>query len=190
MIEVGTKDKVFIALVLPAALLWAFLHYVRTPAVKARDALAAEHGRLPDPMTFPIERRGLQERVAEAERALAAERALPPVETAVRGNPEATLAERQNAVFSVFSGNGVRIDSVDAAEAQEPDAAPASAGTALRAAGTRPEPAMRRFSATAGYSAFAAALGEFCADKSPVVPVCVSMTSDDGLCKWEFSLWL
>lgn len=190
MIEVGTKDKIFIALVLPAALLWAFLHYGRTPAVKTRDALAAEHGRLPDPMTFPIERRNLQERVAEAEKALVAERARPPVEAAVRGDPNATLAERQNAVFSVFSGNGVRVVSVDGQESDETDAALSAAGTALRDAGTRPEPSMRRLSATGGYSAFSAALGAFCADKSPVVPARVTMTSDGRLCKWEFSLWL
>lgn len=189
MIEVRTKDRIFIALVLPAALFWAHFHYVRTPAAKTRDALSAEYARLPDPMVFPIERRNLAARVAETEAALAAERARRPVESAVRGDPRTALAQRQDAVFSAFSGNGVRIVSADAEES-EADAALSTAGTLLRDTGTRPNPAVRRFSATAGYSAFAAALGALCVDKAPVVPMGVTMTVDGRICRWEFSLWL
>lgn len=192
MIEVGTKDKIFVALALPLAVFAGFVFFVRAPAVKTQTALAEERRRLPDPDLFPIERRNLANRVTETEKELAAARARKPVAAAVVGDVAASVADRQDAVFAALSQRGARLVRVAAGEGTNAGAARDAdrAARALRDTGIRPEPVERRFVVEAAYPDFVAALEMFISTRAPVVPAAVSMTTQAGVCRWEFTLWL
>lgn len=192
MIEVGTKDKIFVALALPLAVFAGFVFFVRSPAVKTRTALTEERQRLPDPDLFPIERRNLANRVTETEKELAAARARKPVAAAVTGDAAASVADRQDAVFAALSQQGVRLVRVAAGEGTDPGVAGEvdRAARALRETGVRPEPVERRFVVEAAYPDFVAALEAFVSMRAPVVPAAVSMTTQGRVCRWEFTLWL
>lgn len=192
MIEVGTKDKIFVALALPLAVFAGFVFFVRAPAVKTQTALAEERRRLPDPDLFPIERRNLANRVTETEKELAVARARKPVAAAVVGDVAASVADRQDAVFAALSQRGARLVRVAAGEGTNAGAAGDAdrAARALRDTGIRPEPVERRFVVEAAYPDFVAALETFISTRAPVVPTAVSMTTQAGVCRWEFTLWL
>lgn len=184
MIEVGKKDRLFVAVALPLALLAGHFYFVRGPLVRERAALAAERARLPDPDMFSVERRTLQTKVAEAEKGLSAARAEKPPESAVRGRPDDSEAARQQAVVDALRAKGVRIAKV------EPVEGCGSGGDVLRATGVRPEPVVRRIGLEASYPALVEALGEFEARRLAVVPETLSMTSGGTSCRWEVTLWL
>lgn len=183
MIEIRAKDKVFVAVVLPLALLGCYFGLVRQPLAKERAARLAERAGLPDPDMFPTERRALQGRVAEAEKDLAAAKAEKPAESAVRGAKEDSEAARQQAVFDVLRRQGVRI--VKAA----PVEAAGLCADVLRATGVRPEPAASRLVLEAPYPALLEALRACEAARLAVVPAAWSMTPGDAHCRWEVTLW-
>lgn len=184
MIQVGTRDRVFVAVALPLALLAGYFYFVRQPLEKDRTALAAERARLPDPDMFPAERRQLRDRVAEAERDLAAAQAEKSPEAAVRGAADESEAARQQAVFDVLHAHGVRV-----VKSEPVDAAGVCADT-LRATGVRPEPVARRLALEAAYPALLEALKAIEAARLAVVPGGWRMTPGEVACRWEVTVWL
>ena len=183
MIEIGKRDRIFVAVVLPLALLGGYLHFVRQPLAKARGTLAAERAQLPDPDMFPRERRALAGRVAEAERRVEAERKAPAPEPAVRGTDGESEAARQQAVFDALHAKGVRIVSSEAAEAE------GVCADALRATGIRPNPVARRLRLESGYAEMLGALKEIGDRRLAVIPAKWSMTPSGATCRWELTLW-
>ena len=183
MIEVRTKDRIFVAVALPLALLGCYLHFVRGPLATSRTALAAERARLPDPDMFPQERRALSARVDAAARELAAARAEPPPELTVRGRPADSEGVRLQAVFDALQRGGVRVVRA------EPVEAAGRAADVLRATGVRPEPAARRVVLEADYPALVGALLACEAGRLAVVAGALSLASGETTCRWEVTLW-
>lgn len=183
MIEIRKRDRIFVAVVLPLALLGGYLHFVRQPLAKARESLAAERARLPDPDMFPTERRALADRVAAAERRVEAERKTTPPEPAVFGTAGESEAVRQQAVFDALHAKGVRIVSSEAAEAE------GVCADVLRATGIRPTPVARRLRLEAGYAEMLAALEEIGSRRLAAIPAKWSMTPSGATCRWELTLW-
>lgn len=188
---VRTKDKVFLAVLVPVALVAAFLWFERMPTSKRLGALRAEQARLPDADLFPSERRQLEGRLAEAEKALAAARAEKPAELAVKGDAGTTMAARQDAALAAFTAKGARIVRVEpAASGRDATREMSRGGAVLEGTGIRPVPEARTFVMEAAYGAFVGALRCFSAAKAPVVPEGVSLTVEGKKCRWEVTLWL
>lgn len=183
MIEIRAKDRIFVALVLPLALLGCHWFLVRQPLVKERAALLSTRAGLPDPDMFPSERRLLQGRLAEAEKDLAAARAEKPPEVQVRGTKDDSEILRLQAVVDVFRTAGARLVK------SEPVDPAGTCADVLRATGVRPEPAARRLLLDAAYPAFVEALGRFEKERLAVVPAAWSMVPGETLCRWEVTLW-
>lgn len=184
MIQVGPRDRIFVAVVAPLALLTGYVYFVRQPLDRERRALAAEQARLPDPDMFPSERRPLRDRVTAAEKALADVRAEKVPEAEVRGRVADSEAARQQAVFDVFHAHGVRV-----AKAEPVEATGVCADT-LRATGVRPAPVARRFALEASYPALVAALKALETARLAVIPGRWMMTPAETACRWEVTLWL
>ncbi len=190
MMQVRTKDKIFLGVVAPLALLGAYFHFVRRPAVAQVAALKAEPQRLPDVEMFPAERRQLRKRVEEAEAALAAERGEAPRATSVKGDPAAAVAERQDAVLRLFTAAGVSVIHVEP-EALKGRMQEASRGCAvLSATGRCAAPEARRFVVEADYTAFQKAFQALAAEQMPVIPEALSLRVGARTCRWEMLLWL
>lgn len=185
MLKVTTKDKIFVQVALPIALLAAFVWFLRNPAVAERNRLAEEYARLPDPAVFPQLEKVLERRVSEAETSLAAARAEEIPASSVKGDPSTGSSERQCMVLDLFKKAGTSILAV------EPDVRELGrGGETLRSTGMRPSPEAWKFRVEAGYSAVLFALREMSNAKMPVVPVSVKMDVVDVGCKWEVALWL
>jgi hypothetical protein len=191
MTRIRTKDKIFLAVAVPLAVCAAYLHFWRMPVAKKVAALAAEERRLPCADDFPHERRALESRVAEAERELERVRAEKAPEGAVKGYADAGVAERQGCALAAFAKHGARVLRVEPM-AESADGWGARGGDVLRATALRPVPEAMRFTVEAPYPDFAAALGEFAAARSPVVPEAVNMVraGTGTKCRWEVALWL
>ncbi len=190
MMQVRTKDKIFLGVVVPLVLLGAYFHFVRRPAAAQVAALKAEHRRLPDVEMFPAERRQLLKRVEEAEAALAAERGEKPPATSVKGDPAAAVAARQDAVLRLFTAAGVSVIHVEPQAAGEAAQEASRALAVLSATGRCPAPEARRFVVEADYTAFQKALGAFAAEQMPVIPEALSLRVGARTCRWEMLLWL
>lgn len=188
---VRTKDKVFLAVLVPVALVTAFVWFERMPTARRLKALRAERARLPDPDLFPAERRQLEGRLAEAEKALAAAQEEKPPALAVRGEAGTTVAARQDAALAAFTAQGARVVRVEPVLAEREAEDGASRGAAvLEGTGIRPTPEARTFVMEAGYGAFVGALGSFAATRAPVIPEKVSLAVEGKTGRWEVTLWL
>jgi len=188
MMEIRTKDKVFLAVVVPLALIAAYVGLVAMPTGKRIAVLREQHRTLPDVDMFPAEKRTLERKAAEVEQELAAERAVKPSELSVKGDPAATVAARQDAALAKFTAAGVRVLKVQPlAEGENSDARGRSV---LAATGRCPAPEARVFTVEADYSAFAAALAAFAKDQVAVVPESISLRAGGRTCRWEVTLWL
>lgn len=185
MIEVRTKDKIFLAVLVPLALVACHFHFLRAPEARRLAVLRTEQARLPDIEQFPAERRRLEKRLLDARAALDAARAEKPPEAAVRGSAEETVAARHGAAVRTFAEAGLRVVRVETVSGG------ASRGDAvLQGTGVRPAPAARRFVLEGDYGAFLAALGAWMEAKAAVVPESVSMEGGAQTCRWEVTLWL
>lgn len=189
MIQVRTKDKIFLAVALPLALLAAYVWLVRQPLATRTAALAAEQRNLPDEDSFPAEKRRLQRRLADAEAELAAEKAEKSPEVAVKGDPESTAAARQDAVLAVFTSAGAKVLHVQPPQAETPPE-DVRGDAVLRATGRCPAPEMRQFMLEADYAVVTSVLKTFADRQTPVVPESVSLNVDGRTCRWEMTLWL
>ncbi len=184
MVQVRTKDKVFVAVLLPLVLAGCFFYFLRQPAVRERNALDAECQSLPDPEMFPLERRRLETRVQEERQALEAVKAEPRPETAVTGNPDETEAARHDKVLELLRAKDVRVVKSELVNKG------GRGGDVLHATGLRPNPVARRLSLESPYAVMVDVLSEFEKRKMAVVPEACSLEAGEGLCKWEVTLWL
>lgn len=189
MMQVRKKDKVFLAVTLPLVLLWGYCDFVRKPLVRRFEALKAEQRQLPDETMFPTERRQLQKRLAEAEAALAQEKAEKPPEMKVAGEPAALAATRQDAVLAALMKAGAKVVRVQPM-AGETAGEDRRGEAVLQATGRCAEPEARRFTVEADYATFLSALGEFSSARMAVIPESVSLRVGSRTCRWEMVLWL
>lgn len=182
MIQVGKKDKIFVAVLIPVLVFVAFLYYVREPAVKQRAEMKARIAQLPEPSMFPMLERRLKEKVAEAEVELKKTKDEKPPAPKVVANKDDSIAARRETLFDTFRKKGAEIKSV------EPIEAASISGDALKATGCRPAPAIVRVSLEAEYPAITGCLKEIEEKKMAVIVEAVEMSVNDK-CRWEILLW-
>lgn len=189
MMQVRKKDKIFLAVILPLVLLWGYFDFVRKPLVRRFEALKTEQRQLPDEAMFPTEKRQLQKRLAEAEAALAQEKAEKPPALKVTGEPTALAATRQDAVLAALTKAGAKIVRVEPV-AGEKTSEDRRGDAVLRATERCAAPEARRFVVEADYATFVSALGAFTAARMAVIPESISLRAGSRTCRWEMVLWL
>ena len=169
MTEIRAKDKVFLAIAVPAAVAALYWFGWRADASKRVDALRERQAALVAQEDFDDEMARARRQAAEARDELAAERSMPAPAAKVRGDAAESEAERGRAVVETFRAAGLKIVRSELA-----DSKPAAAGV-LRTTGLRPSPVVRRWTLDGSYPALEAALESFCADERAIVPVSVSV---------------
>ena len=182
MIEVRVKDKVFLAIAVPAAAVAVYCGWWR-PAQASRLAALESRDRVTVSETsFPSERRIRSAALRSAEAELAAEEAVKPPAAEVVADRSDSAAERMRGTVETFRRAGVRVlRSVFAG-----DAASGAAADALRATGTRPSPVKRRYLLEGGYGALCGALQGFSVAKAAVI---VGSVKSAGAGKWEVEIY-
>ena len=188
MTEIRTKDKLFLAVVVPAALLAAYWYCWRASAGRQLDELHSRQAQLVTADDFPMEKRRADRELAEARAELEAEKKIPRPQVAVVAEAVASEAERERQTLQVFREAGL---TVVAREAPRADAAADSgmAGELLKATGARPRPSRRAYTVDGRYPDVVRALRAFDERKMAVIPDCVQMR-ETGRNRWTLEVWL
>lgn len=180
MIEVRTKDKVFIAVVLPLVLVGFYLHTWRPAAVKKLNALETRDRATVTEAAFADEKLARQRALRAAEAAVRAESAKPVPSPEVVGNAGDPPALRTESVLGVLRSSALRVVSSEVVKST----GGSRAAEALRATGTRPAPVCRIYRLKGAFTAVRAALEKFVEGKSPVI-VSGAATEDGSVWRLE-----
>ena len=188
MTEMRTKDKLFLAVAVPAALLAAYWYGWRESASRQIDGLQGRQARLVTAEDFPAEKRRADLELAEARAELEAERRIPLPQGAVVAEAGASEAERERQAIRVLREAGL---TVVASEGPGADASAGAdkAGGLLKATGTRPVPGHRAYTVDGRYPDVVKALRTFAERKMAVIPDRVRMRAS-GRNRWTLEVWL
>lgn len=197
MIEVRTKDLVFLAVAFPLAVAAVYWFGWRTDAVRRIGELERRQATLVSEENFAFEMAKARRELASAEEELAAERKMPPPTVQVRTVGGVPQAERERGVLSVLRASGLLVTSVTSSSVEERgeglswagDAHASIGGERLKAAGACEQPILRVFSVEGRYPQVVKALERFEILKMAVVPERLEMT-EGSRGRWNLSIWL
>lgn len=182
MIQIGTKDKIFAATVLPILLIGGFLYAVRSPAVKTRDDMKARLARLPDETMFPMTEKRLKEKIEAAEDELKKIKEEKPPALKVAGDKNSSIAQRREEVLSLLKDKGINVTAI------LPEENKGFVGDVLKGTGMCPSPSSVRISLEGEYQTMVKSLAEMEKRKMAVIVESLQMQAGDK-CKWEIVLW-
>jgi len=188
MTEIRTKDKIFLAVVVPAALIAAYWYGWRSPSCRKLAELQSREAQLVEIEDFPMEKRRAERELADAKAELEAERNAPEPQIEVVSARDASEAEREREALEIIRGAGL---SVVAGEAPKAGTIPNSgkAGELLKATGLRPVPIHRSYTVDGRYPNVVKALKAFSEKKMAVIPDSVQMRAA-GRSRWTLEVWL
>ena len=194
MTPLREKDRLFLVVAVPIAVLAAYVVLWRVPHAKKVESYRQRCAALVDPEDFQTEKARLQKRVEESAAELEEERKSPPPESTMKGSSSDTVAVRERAVLEVFREAGLRVVSSEAGRAGPPDgggspasSAPSRGESVLKATALRPEPRSRRYVLDGGYAAVMRALAMLADRKCAVIPERLAMGDGE---RWTLFVWL
>ena len=181
MTEIRDKDRLFLAVVVPALAIAAYIWLWRADAARKVAELEIRSASLVTNEDFAGAKALADRALKAAEEELASEKSAPPPATTVKGDPDATAAERESAVLSVFREAGLWV-------VRSEDVGGGAAGDKLRATGTCREPRCRRYVLDGSYPAVRRALDAFVVREMAVVPERLEMR-EAGVARWTMEVW-
>lgn len=181
MTEIRTKDRLFLAAVVPLALACAYFFYLRPSAAAKLKMLEDLDRTTVTHEEYPGEKRLRSAALTQAQANLVAEQNIKPPASEVAGHADDTPARRTCCVVAVFRSAGMRVVSASLAQ----DGAGDRAANALRATGVRPVPVKRVYVLEGAFPALKKAFETFAREKSPVV---VSSLESAGGDKWKVEI--
>ena len=180
MTPLRTKDRLFLAVAIPAAATAAYFWLWRTDAAKKADALETEKAALVAPESFESAKASataeLEAARAELEREKSAPRPAKLLETA----PGASPADREGAVLAAFRDAGIAVLRAE-------DAQGGKAGGELAAAAGF-EPRCRRYTLDGAYPAVRRALDLLASRRIAAIPEKIEMRGA-GAARWIVTIW-
>ena len=190
MTEIRVKDKLFLAVVVPAALLAAYWYLWRADVGRQMDELSRRHEALVEEEDFPMEKRRADKVLAEARAELEAERKKPMPQTKVKADAQERAAERERAVLQVFRESGLTVVGSAATDGLRRERVQTGkAGELLKATGARPEPLHRSYTIDGRYPDVVKALGTLSDREMAVIPDGVVMRAEERN-RWTVEVWL
>lgn len=183
MTEIRSKDKVFVAAVIPLALAAAYWFAVHNDLAAKVSALKSEVSQLVSAEDFDFELSRAKRTAAEAAKELATEKAIPMPNAKVKADPKASEAAREAELLAVFRRAGLTIVSgVPVSENRS-----SKASDALRATGVCPEPIRRAYVLEGRYPQVLAALDAIATEEMAVLVVRIASPSSGH---WEMEVVL
>lgn len=184
MTALRIRDKLFVVLVIPAALLGAYIYYWRIPHAEKVKTASEACAKLITPEKHAEEKAKLQKLVSDTAAELEAEKKTNVPESRIAAGAGDTVAAREQAVLDVFRDAGLRVVSSEINNAEDGGA---RGGAVLRATALRPSPRGRRYSLEGSYSAVRRALELITERKCAVIAERLEMEGGE---KWSLLLWL
>ena len=168
MIEVRTKDIVFISFALPLAVAALYFYFWRNASSARYAALEKELSTLVAEDDFDFEMSKIRRAVEGARAERDAEKSLASPESCIKADKVESEAERVRALSDVFISSSLRVVRCVKAECDKNIAAQ------LTAAGVRQAPAARCWELEGAYSDVIRALDKINSAKKAAIPVSVS----------------
>ena len=187
MTEIRTKDKLFLAVVVPVALLAAYWYGWRASAGRQLADLQGREAQLVTTEDFPIEKRRADHELAEAKAELDAEKKVPPPQVAVVADAGTSEAERERQILQLLREAGLTV--VGSETPKRAAAHPGKARELLKATGVRPVPIHRAYTLDGRYPDVVKALKALAERKMAAIPDCVQMRAT-GRNRWTLEVWL
>lgn len=188
MTEIRTKDKLFLAVVVPVALLAAYWYGWRASAGRQLAELQGRETQLVTAEDFPTEKRRADHELAEAKAELDTEKKVPPPQVAVMADAGTSEAERERQILLLLRESGLTV--VGSEKPKGDTAAHAcKAGELLKATGVRPVPIHRAYTLDGRYPDVVKALKALAERKMAAIPDCVQMRAT-GRNRWTLEVWL
>lgn len=184
MTALRLRDKLFVVVVIPAALLCAYAYYWRIPHAEKVKASREACAKLITPERHAAEKKKLQKLLADTAAELEAEKKASMPESNIAANAGDTIAAREQAVLDVFRDAGLRVVSSEMCNTEDVNA---RGGVVLRATALRPSPRGRLYRLEGGYSDMRRALGLVTERKCAVIAEWLEMEGGE---KWTLLLWL
>ena len=193
MTEIRTKDKLFLAVVIPVALLAAYWYGWRASAGRQLAELESRQAQLVTAEDFPMEKRRADRELAEANAELDAEkregeRPREPRQAPIVADAGTSEAERERQILQVFRDAGLTV--VGSETPKGDSAAHASkTGELLKATGVRPKPIHHSYTIDGRYPDVVKALKSLAEKKMAAIPDSLQMRAT-GRNRWTLEVWL
>jgi hypothetical protein len=191
MTEIRAKDKIFLAVAVPAAIVAAYWHCWRAPAGRRLAKLQYNHTRLVDVEDFADAKSRAERAFEEANAELEAERKAPVPQSAVCADAADSAAERERQVILLLRESGLTV--VGSAglsnAAGGADSRAGKGGELLKATGVRPSPIHRAYTVDGRYPDVVKALKTLAERKMAAIPDRVQMRAP-GRNRWTLEVWL
>jgi hypothetical protein len=178
MIEVRSKDKVFLAIALPMVVAGLYFWWVRPAEIKKLDVLKAQDRVTVTEAEYPSAKRIAEKAEKEALAKLESERAIPLPAPKVVGKESDAPAVRTRAVVENFRKSGVRV--VSSAVVEENNVS--RSASVLKVTGIRHLPLVRAYAIEGDFRSLCAALHGFEKAKMPVI---VDSVASEGGNRWR-----
>ena len=164
MTEIRTKDKLFLALVVPATVATLYWFGWRADAGRRIDSLRQRQSALVSQEDFDDEMSRARRQADAARDELAAERNTPAPASRVKGDAAESEAERSRTVVDAFRAAGLKM-----VRSHPP------AMDALKKTSIRPNPMVRRWTVDGTYPSLLSALDGFVSRELAIVPLSVTI---------------
>lgn len=191
MITITAKDRIFVLLAAPLAVLACYYFFLRSPCMRQAKELEASLAETDEPAILMQQGNLLRDRLAKVDAALA--QVQPKEETASPAVSASEPSARLQQIVNVLQDQSVRVVQSEWIEPEEnaivePDAAV----LALQKAGVLDHPDCWNLELESSYASFVKALSAFRTNGLPVVPLSVSMDAHGraNACRWKVKLWL
>jgi hypothetical protein len=182
MIQVRTKDKIFVSVLLPILAICGFLYAVRSPAVKECNQMKARISQLPEPEMFPMMERRLKEKVESAKLELEKVKAEKMPDAKVVADKTASIASRREEVLRLIKMNGASVITIEPVESK------GFVHDVLRKTGVCSSPGKVKILLEGEYKSITGSLKEIEEKKMALVVESIELRAGDK-CKWEILLW-
>lgn len=182
MTALRLRDKIFVTVVVPAALLGSYVYFWRIPHMEKVKKESESCAKLITPENYAAEKQKREKLVADSAAELANEKKTPVPEAKITASAGDSIAARERVVLEVFRDSGLRIISSELCG----EGGGSRGGGVLRATGYRPSPRARRYKLEGSYAAMRRALGLIVERKCAVIPERLEMYEGDT---WSLFLW-
>jgi len=191
MTEIRAKDKIFLAVVVPAAIVAAYWYGWRAPAGRRLAKLQYNHTRLVAVEDFEDEKSRAARAFEEANAELEAERKAPAPQSVVCADAADSAAERERQLILLLRESGLTVVgcSETSAAANGSDSHSGKGGELLKATGARPGPIHRAYTVDGRYPDVVKALKTLAERKMAAIPDRVQMRAP-GRNRWTLEVWL
>lgn len=185
MLKITAKDKVFIIVAVPVAIIAAYWYFIRKPLTKELSRLKEQDSVLLGAGHYEAEGIMLRKELTASRETLEKKSASAEAKVEKSAKEASSPADRLERVMKIFAAHNITMLGSEPAT----EAGSAKAMEMVRAAYGIEAPVLRRFSVEGAYQDIVNAMRAFADAASETLIESVAMSSRKNGCSWEIAIW-